>query len=355
MDVLNSFLGSSAVIALQETHGTLEELLLLLGNIGNSFMIGFAPGADRATAGVATLISHEFVGKGTSDSEIILPGRVLRSSVSANGRETIIYNIHNYGLSAGQVVFATVRIKRDIERARLAPSTVSVWLMGDFNFLCQGNLPICTSSPPVNDASDRALALLPANQHSQYSHWTKVLDELIELEQSEPTHYLSMNGTMSKLDRIYTSLASWALASAAMSSDVCISPERLHGKKISDHAPVRFTISIGRPLPPDLRPIPQEIFLDPAFKRYHEKLCIEANLEMLPPIPRWQQHKMIIRLAAKYAREEMFLNTNDMSSLSTSLPPRCPEPYGGMTRGLRELFYGDARLLRGSFRLKMAV
>ena len=313
--------------------------MLFLQHEFRRFDISCSPGVDRAMAGVITLIEKKFVGNGMTEAENLATGRVLRTTALTDGRETIIYNVHNYGLNAGQVDLITSRIKRDQERARLDPLNISVWVLGDFNFLPPGCFALSVRSP----LSASSVGAAPANAQDA-ARWTGALERMVELQQMDPTHYLAMSGTMSRLDRIYTTVPSWSLAVAAISCEVVGCPERLHAEGLSDHAPVRFTIAAGTAVPTQERPIPKEVFSDPLFVKYHDRFYDDANLDSLPPIPRWQHHKTVIKLAAKYTRNEMFLNSSN-PLFTEHLSATSHVLYGGTTAALLVQSSDDRRKL----------
>ena len=78
--------------------------------------------------------------------------------------------------------------------------------MGDFNFPAKGegcffvgNSAAATNSDFIPGASVRP--------------WQAILDSMIEFNQKAPTHFVTPNMPLMRLDRIYTSAPSWMLAS----------------------------------------------------------------------------------------------------------------------------------------------
>ena len=125
---------------------------------------------------------------------------------------------------------------------------------------------------------------------------------MVELQQTAPTHYSPSELTCSRIDRIYTTTPGWILTNVQCSAGLLAQPRELHEKGISDHAPVSSSVSIKHRQPKELQPIPRFIAESEHFKKRHDELAAQTDLRKLPPVQRWEQHKVILRQAGAYAR-----------------------------------------------------
>lgn len=80
-------------------------------------------------------------------------------------------------------------------------------------------------------------------------------------------------------------------------------PMTTYQKHLSDHAPLKITISI-RPKPKtSSKPIPKDIFDLPEFSKALDSILEVVNLDAFIPPERLEEHKHIIRVAAKICQE----------------------------------------------------
>jgi hypothetical protein len=128
---------------------------------------------------------------------------------------------------------------------------------------------------------------------------------MVELQQTAPTHYSPSKLTCSRIDRIYTTTPGWILTNLQCSASLLEHPRELHEKGISDHGPVSTSISLKRRLPRELQPIPRFIAESDHFKKRHDELVTQTALRKLPPVQRWELHKVILRQAGEHAREKL--------------------------------------------------
>ena len=96
-------------------------------------------------------------------------------------------------------------------------------------------------------------------------------------------------------------LPAWALMQLRTTSEVIIPATRCHKENISDHAPLRVSLSCKRLLPKHIRPIPKLLAKHPIFKQVLTGLEKDADLDNLEPFARWTQHKQIVRQASEIA------------------------------------------------------
>ena len=89
-------------------------------------------------------------------------------------------------------------------------------------------------------------------------------------------------------------------------------PRKLWSSGISDHAPVIATISPKRSLRPAERPISSLVANSLDFRKAHDELVVDANLDGMDTVSRWKLHKQIIRQAGAEARNAILVrNSSD--------------------------------------------
>ena len=81
------------------------------------------------------------------------------------------------------------------------------------------------------------------------------------------------------------------------------SPEKLFAKGLSDHGPVSCTLSPGKP-PSDNDPIPPWVAKLPASQQYLQLLVNASRLQDLLPAHALGYYKVLIREAARLARND---------------------------------------------------
>ena len=139
------------------------------------------------------------------------------------------------------------------------------------------------------------------------SVFQNVLDSMVEIQQTLPTHFTPASLTCSRIDRVFTSTPGWILTSVCASASLLAQPRELHDEGIDDHAPVAASLTLRRSLPKDQQPIPRFVIESTHFKKRHDELVERADLASLPPVQRWERHKIILRQAGKFARNALLL------------------------------------------------
>jgi hypothetical protein len=175
-----------------------------------------------------------------------------------------------------------------------------VFVMGDFNILPPGE-----TATKLDSTFQTIGARETPQKYPETYRWEKALQGLTELHQFEPTP-VRVDGdvthlTASRLDRVYISTPAWALMQMRATARVTIPVTRCHKEKISDHAPVRTSLSCKSLLPKHMRPIPKWLAKHPIFKQVLADLEERAGLDCLSTADRWVQHKKIIRQASEIA------------------------------------------------------
>lgn len=133
--------------------------------------------------------------------------------------------------------------------------------------------------------------------------WNSYLGELVELHQPLPTRFNIETLTVTRLDRVYTSLPASLLIKLGVSVAIAHSPEGLHYERISDHAPLDITFApkhLGGTLPSCL---PKAWCSGHVFERSLAQYVQYINLDSMHPLERISVYKKCIRAAALHTRD----------------------------------------------------
>ena len=183
---LLNFIRNADIVTLQEVHGSPAEIRSLFLPLAASWLIFSAPGIDRATGGVVTLVAKTYAHSDAMIvSESIIVGRVLRSSISWGPRTNVFWNIHNHGIGAAAIRLVTARMDADVAAAAASPTTSCTWISGDWNFLASGETQLSDERPEA--FWYKARSVVPSRPLSHL--WTRCLDKVTEFAQPSPTHY----------------------------------------------------------------------------------------------------------------------------------------------------------------------
>jgi len=262
----------------------------------------------------------------------VVPGRIASINISYNGQSSKYWNVHNFGLTPRDFDKAMTQIRHDLALASSDPQHNSLWLIGDFNRepndVPRRNLkdPLLTTYPSVG-----------ANSSNNFAYgWDALFNDLIEITNHEPTHYISESMTLNKIDRIFTSIPSHAWLTTAPILQNIIRPELAHARGLSDHAIMQVDVSLRAKPDPANMPIRRECFEHPRFKERLNATLKQVDLDSLPTWERWETHKIILRDAALHARDHM-LSSQEDSDFSIQ---------GTISSIARAIWSGNVKLMR---------
>ena len=310
---LRRLLGQANLVCMQESHGSDSAIRDWLSHEAKHFSFFPSFCRDSDSGGVITVIRSSLLLGSRVLSSPLVPGRVLRTSVSRDECKWAIYNVHNHGISDSDLSSVIDAFAADIQVAKNHPSSVTVAVMGDFNFRAPSEgcmrLGDLSSSAP-NAVGNRA----------QATKWQSALDLLVEIQQQSPTHFAAGSHSMTRLDRVYVSIPPYMLRMMSAKCTVSCCPRRLHDKRLSDRAPVVCALSPRPLVSADTRPIPTFVFKLPGFVSIHNALVEAACLDSLPTVARWTLHKSILREAARLARDDHLVIHGD-SGVARGMTP----------------------------------
>ena len=304
-------LRSSTVLALQEVHGTYEQMLLAFRELEPWFHVFLSSSGKADTGGVATLVSKKAVpDRHQINAESIIPGRSIMISIHKNNFRLRHLNVHNHNLTTAEIKKLETRIDEGVSLSRADPLSECTILHGDLNLSGEDEPSIILNSNLTQRPKDHQLR--------QARVWHKILDKLLYIDTSAYTHFHRESNTLSKLDRFYTSCPAWASTQLKIGGAACTSPVRLVAQGLSDHSPHAITIGPFRQQTKLERPIPSWISKTDRFREYHNQLCGAAGLDSLAAAPRWLLHKEIIVEAAALTRAD-FLAQDDLAPRALEL------------------------------------
>jgi len=310
IEKLSQVAAKAQIIGLQEVHGTEQKLRKALHSLLQNFLLFFNPGEHSGTAGTAFLVSKEIAAQ---EADVlptrVVHGRVLLIAIRHGDYCSEYVDIHNFELSPDDIAKTHAVLRQMSQRANEDPEHYTGWAMGDFNFLAPAEVPFFIHTPDKKLIGHAAIV----THQPAVKKWQRVLGQLTELQQSSPTYFSVHTTTMQRYDRIYTTMPPWELTMVQAHAQLHEGPKLLQSRGISDHSPVLVSLTLARQLPADERPIPAHIFKLPDFKREHDRPADIARLEALPPFERLRQHKLIIKEAARIARDNA-LHAEDRSA-----------------------------------------
>ena len=318
--MVDKLVHSNDTILLQEVKSSLPRVRALFASLPHDCIVHSSLISD-STGGVVSIFAPKGAkGFQTDPVDIIIPGRAIRSVVRSPNITTVYYNIHNFSLTAGQIGTLSSKVADDLAHARRAPLNYIVILAGDLNLMSRDNVatPIqraaaASTDDNMNEASSQMHGACSADCSSNVALLRPLLDQFQELEQHIPSHFNIRLRSLSCIDRILTSIPSWALLQTKISSGVINSPIAMYKRGLSDHAPVFTMLSCPRRIPKDRQPIPSSITKHRMFQHFLARRESGCDFTSLPPLARLDLHMRLIRKAAEDTRDFIFVAGNDDS------------------------------------------
>ena len=298
------------IIVLQEVHDTLETFAVLKRAIGKLFNVFHSSCPNISAGGVMVLMDKGFDTAFKSSFDILVPGRVVRLEMTnANGASIAVWNLHNFDISNCEFDIMKDKLEGDILMAKNDPARFSAIVAGDFNFTAQGEGRYFINRPGARGDIDHTV-------RARSGQWPGILEKMVEMKQQAPTHITVSSMSLMTLDRVYLVAPAWLIVLMNVRGPVTHSPQHLHQRGISDHAPVLINFAPYKPIPVDQRPIPHHVAKSKWFAEALKTLEESIDLDSLAVPVRWQEHKRLIRQAGKIARQNILLNeaTSSFSS-----------------------------------------
>ena len=173
MRLFDKVLEKSDIVFLQEVHGDINDFKINFSQQLRNFIVMADGGKDFATAGVATLIRisrfEDYCWQATPFGKADEAGRILLAEgAGPEGQMAKLWNVHNFGLSAGTITQVANLMQEDAIHKDIA-TDVMLWVGGDWNFLAEGENHLVLSRP------DEGFREAPAELNPNAIRWTRAL------------------------------------------------------------------------------------------------------------------------------------------------------------------------------------
>ena len=186
----------SDVMFAQETHANESELRIAFPQLATLCHITVAEGPNSATGGVASFIKKVWAGDdATVSSRAMVPGRVLRSVVERTGSRCILWNIHNFGLSAVAMELVAGELGADSALAEADPLHVTIIVGGDFNYREDGEEEF-----DMKSTDNHFGTVTPADRQQHATRWRSLVAPLTDVHAGEPSHWSAQHSKASRID-----------------------------------------------------------------------------------------------------------------------------------------------------------
>ena len=281
-------------------HASLARVLAAFPYLAQKYFTFGSFGSSAAVGGIVTLwprlgLQGNGADNGFSSRTLGCPGRVLRVVLEHSGGKFIHWNVHLEKLNSEEAARVVSLLIHDIDLVKGDPLHRLLVFGGDLNCGAFGALRHFVADP----LSPRDCAPPPRAHAEVFS----ALAQLTEISGDAPTHYYGNDGSMTPIDRVFTSMPPWILRSVFSRYLVLNDPLEVWRNKISDHAPICWRISVRLPLPKDMRSFPLYVYRLPEFKEFHDALVADAQLHTYDPATRRDVHKDLLLEAARLAAD----------------------------------------------------
>ena len=149
-----------------------------------------------------------------------------------------------------------------------------------------GDLNLADKAPRLLEADPSVdpLVIVKDWRASKDPILSPLFSDMTEIETPDPTHFNKALGTLNTIDRVFLSFPGWVCNQLFISGQVSQFPEVLLSKGLSDHAPLVVSIAGSPMIPSGERPIPKQVFRQPEYAEYLEKVwALGSGEELSPP------------------------------------------------------------------------
>ena len=306
LEHLARFARGKSVVMLQETHGEEHEIKSAFNSIFPGWAVFHSSfvkrdgTSDKSTGGVVILVAPQLATIATIVPGVLMAGRVQTISLQIRGSITDIMNVHNCELPLDTIKHITKFLQEQRARDVEDPMKFSTLVAGDFNFAPPGVAPKSLRDPMAE--------ILHSDNNPSFNrkrYWITALEDFTEILQPHPTRYNQETGTLTHLDRIWTTWPRSWIIKLDIRANVCGAPEALHNHGISDHSPLELYIAHlpNKPEKSTSFSIPRHWCKSQAFADRLNFLTIRILKDSMLPFERLDAHKICIYEAAKHARD----------------------------------------------------
>lgn len=282
-------------LLVQETHGDEHALGLMANRRSQTHHYRYSPGPTSDAGGLVFFLARAAF-RDVSDLVVLQPGRIAVAHCTLHSGGTVaLANVHNYDIDA-----LTIVALDELISAALKHDAKPWVLAGDWNFPESGSPTLQTRNTGCSVPAQRAVAS---------RSWRRVLRKVIEVSHGCSTRFSSTRtrrGTTlvhSSLDRMYVWMPSTEFVQYRFVYDV-MQPAipGTPAAELSDHVPVKLSISQRGRIPPSRRPIQRWVFRHPLYRTFVTQRLLKIDATALHPADIWRRTKQAIRCAAAATR-----------------------------------------------------
>ena len=150
-------------------------------------------GTSGGTGGVIILVSKAKFSDVVVSTSSVIDGRCTVTSFTQGDRTSKVWNVHNFGLTAGQVAYVANLMHQDIDQALAHPFEMFVWIGGDFNIQSPDQSVRSYDQP-------QSSATLGMTGRAGFTSFEAVFGKLLEYQQTLGTHYCAATDKRFSLD-----------------------------------------------------------------------------------------------------------------------------------------------------------
>ena len=201
---LRQLSGANDIVCLQEVHGDRMAMQTYFHHFSETQFAFFHPCSSGRAGGVAFLVAKSFCSEDTTlSSSSLIAGRAALLRICSAGHELMILNVHNF-VTAVELPVLIRLVRALVAESKSDPTKKSLFLVGDLNISA---MPVRHVAELASHADSTIRASDDKPPPSSVPRlWKPLLDDLIEIFQDMPTRFGSATGSISILDRCFTSL-----------------------------------------------------------------------------------------------------------------------------------------------------
>ena len=149
--VLRNLVARTQATAVLETHGSAEDVELMLGTEGAAVKIYATNLPERCTGGVAIILRKAWVENAEITPTVWAEGRALEVKVTMANKSVHIVAVHNFEVDKTAAQQLCDRIESLRQQALHDPRGSSTFVVGDWNYQAAGERPTPVNRQPAGE------------------------------------------------------------------------------------------------------------------------------------------------------------------------------------------------------------
>ena len=296
--LLTKLLASSSVLALQETHADEEALSILFPELSRDRWLFASAGASHAVGGIAVSIRRSsFSSSATADATVLVPGRVQLVRICDGNAQIYFLNMHVFDISEAtrRKIFRHMAPISSLAISR--PDRCIIFALGDVNSIAEQDFAydVTSGEPILEDPASRR----------RNEEWLPLWGDWLELGATDPTHFNKQHSRLSRIDRMWTSMARASFLNMQVDSMTVGDPITARLRGTSDHVPVRICFSMAQAPQSQSRPIAQHVIKHKLFPSIARAYAAHIPLHLHQPPEQCRLLTVALRAAAARVRDLM--------------------------------------------------